>query len=234
MIKKSDLNGNMLDNVTFKIFAKEDIIIDNKLYYKKDELIDKIITKDGIAFSKDMVMGTYYAKEYETINGFKLKNDIYEFTIDKEETIILDVYNEMIYGNLEIIKIGEENILLDNVIFGIFAKEDIVINKKLYYKKDELIDKIITKNGIALSKSIPIGTYYAKELKTIEGYIIDETNHYFEVKNEDTIIIKVYNHKEESEIYEIPDTGVKTKKVSVISELIIIFMGYVIVKYAKA
>ena len=140
----------------------------------------------------------------------------------------------MIYGNLEIIKIGEENDLLDNVIFGIYAKEDIVINKKLYYKKDKLIDKIITKNGIAFSKSIPIGTYYAKELKTIEGYIIDETNHYFEVKNEDTIIIKVYNHKEESEIYEIPDTGVKTKKVSVISELIIIFMGYVIVKYAKA
>ena len=67
--------------------------------------------------------------------------------------------------------------------------EDIVINKKLYYTKDELIDKIITKNGIAFSKSIPIGTYYAKELKTIEGYIIDETNHYFEVKNEDTIII---------------------------------------------
>ena len=181
-----------------------------------------------------MVMGTYYVKEHETINGFKLKEDIYEFTIDKEETIILDVYNEMLYGNLEIIKIGEENDLLDNVIFGIYAKEDIVINKKLYYKKDELIDKIITKNGIAFSKSIPIGTYYAKELKTIEGYIIDETNHYFEVKNEDTIIIKVYNHKEESEIYEIPDTGVKTKKVSVISELIIIFMGYVIVKYAKA
>ena len=234
MIKKSDLNGNMLDNVIFGIYAKEDIVIDNKLCYKKDELIDTVVTQDGIALSKDMVMGTYYAKEHETINGFKLKEDIYEFTIDKEETIILDVYNEMIYGNLEIIKIGEENDLLDNVIFGIYAKEYIVINKKLYYKKDELIDKIITKNGIAFSKSIPIGTYYAKELKTIEGYIIDETNHYFEVKNEDTIIIKVYNHKEESEIYEIPDTGVKTKKVSVISELIIIFMGYVIVKYAKA
>ena len=124
--------------------------------------------------------------------------------------------------------------MLDNVTFKIFAKEDIIIDNKLYYKKDELIDTVVTKNGIAFSKNIPIGTYYAKELKTVEGYVIDETNHYFEVKNEDTIIIKVYNHKEESEIYEIPDTGVKTKKVSVISELIIIFMGYVIVKYAKA
>lgn len=63
---------------------------------------------------------------------------------------------------------------LSNVLFGIYADEDIYEVDRLIYRKDELIESISTVNGKAVSSKLPNGKYYIKELKSSDGFILDD------------------------------------------------------------
>ena len=230
-------NKIALDNVKFGVFSKEDIIIGNEKYFKKDELVEEIITINGQANSIYLPIGKYYVKELETIEGFQIEKNNYNFSIEKED-VILNINNKMILGRIKINKIGitdKEQVKLSNVKFGVFAKEDIIISNEKYYKKDELIKEFITNDGIYLLENIPIGKYYIKELETIDNYMLDQELHYFEIKDNKLNEITVYNYLKEDpfDVFEIPDTEIKTKKISKFSMCLLIFIGYIIIKYAK-
>lgn len=231
-------NNVILDNVKLGIFAKEDIIANNEIYYKKDELIEEVVTKNGQAVSSYLPIGNYYVKELETINGYYLNPDEYDFTIKDEENVNLTIYNKIILGKLKIKKIGvidKEEILLDDVKFGIFAKEDIIVNNETYYKKNELVEEIKTEEGFALLENLPIGSYYIKELEMLDNYKINDEVYCFEVQDETLKEITIYNYLKEEvfDVFEIPDTEIKQKKINKLSAFLILLFGYVIIKYAK-
>ena len=94
LIKKGS-DGNLLDGVSYDIYAAQDIIsIEGDIYYHKDELVDKIITVNGKA-SIDLYYGKYYLKENETVNGYKLNNDKYYFDV-YDTNVALKLINEKI------------------------------------------------------------------------------------------------------------------------------------------
>ena len=65
---------------------------------------------------------------------------------------------------------------LSGVTFEIYAGEDIVSPDGLntvYYNKDELVATITTdEKGFAHIEDLPLGRYYVKETKTLEGFIL--------------------------------------------------------------
>ena len=67
---------------------------------------------------------------------------------------------------------------LSGVTFEVYAKEDIVSPDGLntiHYKKDELVETITTdEKGYAHVENLPLGKYYVKETKTLEGFVLPE------------------------------------------------------------
>ena len=107
-------------------------------------------------------------------------------------------------GELEISKTGEyikgtktkddgtiepfyEESAIPGVEFEIYAKEDIYTQndpRKIIYKKDQLVGRIVTdEQGKAYKENLLIGKYYVKESKTVEGFILNKEVKEFEIKS---------------------------------------------------
>ena len=92
---------------------------------------------------------------------------------------LLEVINKRITGNLNVIKVDDNNTPIKGVKFEIY---DANKNK---------VDTITTdENGKAASKDLQIGTYTYKEVSVPKGYVIDENEYEFAVTSKETKIEK--------------------------------------------
>lgn len=199
-INKKDVDNNKLieDSAYFKI--KD--LNKNKYITINNESVFKTI--NGV-LKLDILGGKYLLEEVKTPNGYIKIKDI-EFIIDEDNTNLnIDVFNKKQAGIIKINKVGilfnKTKIPLDNVIFKIYAREDIVDYEKII-KKDELVDTIISINGIAISKKLPFGKYYIKEIKTNNNFILDNKIYYIDLNDKkDEIItktIEILNYEKKS------------------------------------
>lgn len=163
--------------------------------------------------------GNYKLIEISSPNGYLLDSDGLTFSIGEDTdyqytnygAFVSVVYkNNPIKGQLEIYKTGEDMVIkdgkftyeskpLDDVIFEIYAAEDILSSDKnhLYYSKGDLVDTLKTVNGYAISKQFPLGKYFAVEVKTNDSYILDKNKFYFELKeidNETPLVYESYSN----------------------------------------
>ena len=142
-------------------------------------------------------------------------------------------------GELEISKTGEylkgtktkddgtiepfyEEDAIQGVEFEIYAKEDIYSQdnkRKQLYKKDQLVAKVITdQQGKAYQSNLPIGKYYVKEAKTVEGFILNKEIKEFEIENDgqETAVQKVeISYKNERQKIDLNGKeGLKVEKIA--------------------
>lgn len=148
---------------------------------------DYLIDPKGILFT--IGDGTHY--DYTTYGAF----------------ITVYFENKAIKGQIEINKKGEsvkiengsysyEEKPLENVIFEIYAKEDILSadGNSLYYEKGQLVDTITTnKDGYAISKELYLGSYYVIEVKTDEDHVLDTKKYEFTLIAKDNRTPIVYH-----------------------------------------
>jgi len=146
------------------------------------------------------------------MNGYLYNNEKITFEIGETSNLIeedgelyleISFYNKRVKGQINITKYGEEVIYEDNtynykeipleeVIFSLYAKEDLYENGKLIYKKNELIKKVTTdEEGKVLVENLPLGKYYIKEITTVKDHILDDAIYdiNLEYKDENTEII---------------------------------------------
>ncbi len=162
----------------------------------------------------------YKLIEVSSPNGYLLDDDGLQFTIGNNTTytytnygaiITVSYKNTPIKGQLEIHKTGEELVVkdnefiyeskpLDNVVFEIYAEEDIISSdgSVLYYKAGTRVDVLTTsKTGYAISKKLPLGKYFLIEVSSNNpNYIVDNQKHYFtlkEVDNKTPIVYESYS-----------------------------------------
>ncbi len=99
---------------------------------------------------------------------------------------------------MEITKKSDDGKLLSGVVFGIFTKDG-----------DKVTEITTDKDGKAFAKELEYGNYYLQELKTIDGYKLNDKKFGFSVKeNGETIQIEVINDT----IREVPPTKTDTPK----------------------
>lgn len=174
------------DDVEFELLAEEDILGHNQnIIYKKGELIQKIITTNGLASTKKLPNGKFRLIETKSKPGYsKSKPIVFEINNSVEKSKIIEVKNYLSTGNLEIIKKNEDGTLLSKVLFG------------LYNKNMEKIDeRFSNKSGKIIWQNIPIGEYYIKELKTQDGYVLDSDLQKITVTENETISVERINKK---------------------------------------
>ncbi|AIY84032.1 choice-of-anchor A domain protein [Clostridium baratii str. Sullivan] len=171
-LKKVDTLGNSLEGAIFELYK------DNNGSWDKQEGT-YTSDKDGIVKVKGLKVGKYYLKEVKSPDGYLLSDKQYPFEITRGSNVTIDlgnVENIFVNGYVKLEKVDEENKPLSGAIFGLYGTSDSLIKE---VESDE--------NGIVKVTDLEPGDYYLKEIKSPDGYKLDETKYNFTIisgKNE--------------------------------------------------
>ena len=198
-----------LEGAVFEIRAAEDIYTpDGTLRYAKGEVVDTVTTgADGLAKSKEIYLGKYEVQEIKAPYGYVISKDIHSVeliyagqNVSVTETAT-SFYNERQKATLSMQKVLETNDLFEignngeikNVVFGLYAAEELVSTSGTSIPADGLIEVItFDENGLATVKTdLPIGSYYVKEIATDEHYILNSDKYEFAFEYEGQEIVAV-------------------------------------------
>ena len=210
-IYQPEYSVNGLSVAVFEIYADEDITTpDGTVRYTKDTLVDAITTGEkGTATSKQLYLGKYRVVEtvapYGTVinpephtveltysgQNEKVTNTSTSFTNDRQKaeinlTKILEQDEKFNIGNN-----GE----IRNVLFGLYADEDLKAANGTVIPKDGLLE-IITcneKGKATFTTDLPIGSYYVKEISTDSHYILSDKKYpvVFEYAGQNTATVHI-------------------------------------------
>ena len=121
------------------------------------------------------ITGTVIATELESVSGYTIDPDSQSqtVTINPNDTQTLRFYNNAV-GGVELIKVSsaDKTKRIPNTTFEIRRVSD-----------DALVDTVTTGKTGSVFVTLEDGSYYAVETESAEGFKLDNTPHYFTVKN---------------------------------------------------
>ena len=180
--KLDSVTHEPLEGVEFTITEADGTVVDDNGgmtssmgLYRTDENGQIII---------DSLVGTFIITETKTIEGYTIHEESRTQTvvINPNDTQTITVYNDPI-GGVEIIKVNADDTRerIPNTTFEIRRMDD------------ALVDTVTTDKNGRVFLSLENGSYYAVEIESAEGFKLDDTPHYFEVKNGETTVLQVEN-----------------------------------------
>ena len=184
IVKQDSITKEPLEGVQFKIVYADGSYVDAEggtlsstgLYWTDKE---GKITISGIS-------GTIVATEVKSIPGYTIDENTRTQTVvvNPNDTQTLHFYNTPI-GGVEIIKVNEDNHSerIPNTTFEI-RKVD-----------DALVDTVTTDKNGRVFVALEDGSYYAKEVTSNKSFRLDDTPHYFEIKDGKHVTLQVTNKK---------------------------------------
>ena len=188
-------NESNLLGAEITIYAAEEIRIGNHVYYEKDEEIQTLESDWGDVLSQKLPVGKYYYKESKTPHGYITDTNKHYFEVADNQISEIQIIdsalgNERPTFEISMIKVLEEQKIFQNkdaykdIVFGIFAREDIY----------DYMGNVAIGNGMMIATSgiseeghltdipdLPNGAYFIKELATNEQYVLDDTEYDFEI-----------------------------------------------------
>ena len=190
-----------LKNISFGLYAKEDIVSESGTVIPADGLIEIIgLAEDGTAtVATDLPFGSYYIKEMTTDEHYILNDEQYAFTFDyagqDTETVEIKVNdgkpieNKLIYGSVSGKKVDENGEALAGAVIGIFKADETEFTAEhafMTVKSGE--------DGSFAFKKVPYGNWIVKEIEAPEGFVLDGTAHEVTIDwNEQVIEAEITN-----------------------------------------
>lgn len=188
-----------IKNISFGLYAKEDIVSSSGTVIPADGLIE-IITLDenGTATANtDLPFGSYYIKEIATDEHYILSDTQYPFTFEyagqDTETVEIKVNdgkpieNKLIYGSVSGKKIDENGEALGGALIGIFKADETE-----FTKEHAIMTATSEKDGSFSFAKVPYGKWIVREIEAPEGFVLDDT--FYEVnigENEQVIEVEI-------------------------------------------
>lgn len=197
-----------------------------ELYYN-NVLIDKLVTNEnGIAKKEYLPKGEYYIREASASPGYKLDANTYKVYLNKDnKNVIINSYEEVIKGNLNIEKYYGEN--------EVYTYEN-GAKFEIYDINNNYIDTITTADGIA-NKKLDYGKYLVKQVSGLSGYKkVDDF--YVSIEEEKNYKYFLYNKKEELKKQgplkvNVPNTGKSRSNYKI--SIIFIIIGFIFLILGK-
>ena len=188
-----------IKNISFGLFAKEDIVSSSGTVIPADGLIE-IITLDenGTATANtDLPFGSYYIKEIATDEHYILSDTQYPFTFEyagqDTETVEIKVNdgkpieNKLIYGSVSGKKIDENGEALGGALIGIFKADETE-----YTKEHAIMTATSEKDGSFSFAKVPYGKWIVREIEAPEGFVLDDTSYEVNIgENEQVIEVEI-------------------------------------------
>lgn len=210
-----------LAGAVFEVRAAEDIITgDGTIRAEEGELVATLTTgTDGKAATGELYLGKYTIKEVQAPTGYVLGNIEEDVVLEYagqtvEVTSLSKTYSndrQKVEFNLlkgmeidDTFNIGE-NGELQNVVFALYAKEEITAVDGTTIPANGLIftEEPLTPdaNGnVLVTADLPIGTYYFKEIETDEHYVINPTEFTVSFEYQGQDVAKVYKTANDGEV----------------------------------
>ena len=197
-------NNGEIRNVSFGLYADEDLKAANGTVIPKDGLLE-IITcneKGKATFTTDLPIGSYYVKEISTDSHYILSEKkypvVFEYAGQDTATVHISVNdgepikNEIIYGTIQGLKIDRETgENITGALFGLFS-----ITETEFTEETAILTSESNKEGIFTFENVPYGEYIVRELKPAEGYLPNEENYTVTIsENKGIIEITIENDK---------------------------------------
>lgn len=197
-------NNDEILNVSFGLYADEDLKASNGTVIPKDGLLE-IITcdeKGKATFTTDLPIGSYYVKEIGTDSHYILSDKkypvVFEYAGQDTATVHISVNdgepieNEIIFGTIKGLKIDREtgeNIA--GALFGLFS-----MNETEFTEETAILTAESNDEGVFEFTDVPYGEYIVRELKPAEVYLPNEENYTVTIsENKEIIEITVENDK---------------------------------------
>ena len=193
-IKNLDTGEYVCENeeCIFKTNSNGYFITENKFEYGTYEIVELDNKIEGYLWNKEPLV-------------FKINEDSKITRYNEEPYVVLKFKNKKVTGIVELNKYGEKleyidgvisykEIPLDNVVFNLYAREDIYAsNGYILYHKDDFVGAYKTQNGKIVINNLDLGKYYIKEIATLDNYILDKKRYDIDLtyKDQYTPSIKV-------------------------------------------
>ena len=184
VVKKDAETEEYLKGAAFGLYAKDDIMdINGNVIVKADTLIEMGVTDvDGkYEFISDLPVGNYYVKELTAPKGYVKSDEVYYLESYEDESVNVLSYeaeftNEPIKGQIVIRKTDEDiGKPLSGVEFEIRDKEGNVIEKLVTNEDGVGVSSLLDITFIDKDMLVKDNTYYVKEIKTADNYVLDDT-----------------------------------------------------------
>lgn len=190
-----------IKNVSFGLYAKEDIVSSSGTVIPADGLIE-IITLDenGTAIANtDLPFGSYYIKEIATDEHYILSDTQYPFTFEyagqDTETVEIKVNdgkpieNKLIYGSVSGKKVDEKGEALNGALIGIFKADETV-----FTREHAIMTAVSQKDGSFSFAKVPYGNWIVREIEAPTGFVLDDTSYEANIsENEQVVEVEITN-----------------------------------------
>ena len=204
-IEKNDIfnigNNDEMKNISFGLYAAEDIVSASGTVIPTDGLIEIItLSKNGKAtINTDLPFGSYYVKELATDEHYILSDTKYPFTFSYsgQEIAVVEISvndgkpieNKLIYGSVQGKKIDENGEALGSAIIGLFKT-----GETEFTKENALMITTSETDGIFSFTKVPYGNWIVREIEQPEGFVLDDTSYEVNItENEQVIEVQIVN-----------------------------------------
>lgn len=194
-------NNGEIQNITFGLFAAEELISASGTAIPKDGLIEITgLNENGKAtFTSDLPFGSYYVKEIATDSHYILSDKAYPVVIEYvgQDTAIVEIAvndgiaieNNLKYGSVSGIKLDEDGNRLGGALIGLFKTND-----SDFTTENALMTATSGDDGSFSFANIPYGTWYIREIEQPKGYVLNEAIYDVIIaENEQVVEISIEN-----------------------------------------
>ena len=194
--------GDEILNVSFGLYAAEDIVALDGTMIPKDGLIEiAACDKYGtITFKSDIPVGAkLYVKEYSTDEHYMISEECYPVTFDyagqSTAVVTIDVNdgeaiaNDMIRGTIVGKKLDEDGFTVAGAVFGLFREDEVNFSEE-----NAIMIANSNEIGVFGFENVPYGKWIVRELQPAKAFVLNETEYEVEVsENEQMVEIEVVN-----------------------------------------
>lgn len=181
-------------NVTFGLFANEDITAADGTVIPENGLISTVALKEDMTahFEEKLPFARYYVQEISTDESYILNDEKYlvNFEYMGQEQTAVDIdcgtfVNNIKRGSVSGKKVNEHGKPLENAAFGLFSTDTTE-----FTAENALMTTESDKDGKFSFSDIPYGEYIVKEIAAPTGYILSDKQYEVNI-SEDGYVVEI-------------------------------------------
>ena len=159
--------------------------------------------ENGEFYFEELEYGKYYYQEFDAPDGYIIDENKYPFEItENDEVVKCQLENKLITGDFE------------------FTKQDLVTDEglpdtgvRIKNEAGEVVFEGYTdENGVIIIEDLEYGKYTYQEFDAPEGYLIDENEYPFEIKEDGEVVKAVMKNEIEKGKFELTKTDYVTSE----------------------
>ena len=180
--KKDSVTGKLLAGVEFQLTYGDGSYVDNANGHLSSKGLYTTDANGEIRITG--IVGTIMVKETRPLDGYTIVPGYESQTVvvNPDDMQTLTFYNAP-DGNVELIKVNEDD------------KSERIPNTTFEIRRmdDALVDTVTTDKNGSVRLQLDAGDYYAEEIEAADGFMLDDTPHYFTVENGKNTTVTIMN-----------------------------------------